>query len=239
MPALAVLAVLLIAGATFAVRSALASSAADGGASASASTEPTTVEPTTSESATEPSATPSETATTAEPPAELADCQSEIAAGETLAEAAALSAEHWLIHTQAQVKFSTGEYTLEESQADWAATKALGPEDQERFSEAQQAYDGVHGGCDALAAAEAEPEFQSQVDDCVARGEALNAVAAWGAAVNGDWAEHLEFMTTRPGADEVDYIHEWEGQVAAAPENHEPYLDAVADLEAAPACPGA
>lgn len=240
-PLLVAAAILVIAGATFAIRAAIASGDSSDAATTS-STSPsatqTTTEPATEETTSEAASDePTEEPTQAQPPTELAACQDEVAAGESLAEAAALSAEHWNIHTQAQVRWQDGEISLEEAREDWAATKALGPDDVERFAQESEAYDAVYGGCEELAAVSVEADLQEQVDACVARGEALNAVAAWGEAVNSDWSAHLDFMETRPGADEVEYVEDWEEQVGAAPENYEPYLDAVADLEDAPECP--
>lgn len=55
-------------------------------------------------------------------------------------------------------------------------------------------------------------------------------------AVNNDWAEHGAMMASKAEQDINDYMAEWHHDVAAAPENMDPYDEAVAALEAAPAC---
>lgn len=169
-------------------------------------------------------------------PAELTACVSAVQAGESVASAAALSAEHWKIHYTAQLKLQRGDYTLERTTQDWADTKVLGPDDVARFDRAQQSWDKVVNACAhldpaALAADQAEPAA-----DCVERAEALAVVATRGAAVNADWADHIEQMKVKADTPADEYYAWWIDVVEAAPDAMDPYEDAVADLADAPKC---
>ena len=161
----------------------------------------------------------------------------QVAAGDTLAEAAAISAKNWKTHYTQTIKLNAGDIELEEATRFWAETKAEGPADMERFAGAKESYDGSLGGCDGVTADDAGDAVDAgDLEDCVQRSEALATIAGRGEAVNSDWDAHLEQMKVKADTDPEEYYEWWLEVVEAAPKNMDPYEDAVEALGEAPAC---
>lgn len=192
--------------------------------------------PTDEETSTGEATSPGEDEATSQPPTELTACVGEVTAGDDFAAAAEQSAAHWIQHYDASVELNAGRMSLEQAQADWDETKAAGPEDMERYQGAQSAYDDVFGSCADLADVEVPADYTEQAQDCAARSDAVALVAQVSQPMNSDWRAHLDFMETKDEADPVQYVEDWREDVVAAPNNVEPYQEAVAQLDQAPAC---
>lgn len=196
---------------------------------------------TTEAAAEEATATEEPAAASEEPeeglPEAVASCVTQVAAGEKVAEAAAISADHWKTHYSQTIMINAGEIEPEDATEPWAETKAAGPDDQKRFTAAQESYADAEGGCDGVTAEDAGDAVDAgDVEDCVTRSEALATVAERGEKVNADWDAHLEQMAVKEDYPADEYYQWWLDVVEKAPDNMDPYEDAVAALEDAPAC---
>lgn len=203
--------------------------ATDTSEAAPTSEAPTSEDPTTEDST-------SENAAPSGPPPELTACAGEVAAGQELASVANVGASNWKSHFTASVDYNAGDITLDEANDIFNTTKANVAQEVEDYEAARAAYDEATGGCTELAAADVDEEFTDAAASCTARAEALSNLAATADKVNADWAAHGAMMASKAEQDINDYMEEWHHDVAAAPENMDPYDDAVAALEAAPPC---
>ncbi|MFZ1579366.1 MAG: hypothetical protein WAT47_13570 [Nostocoides sp.] len=164
-------------------------------------------------SSTTTSASP--TSTSATPDAEmaaataLASCQGEVAAGERLAKAAAASASDWKTHAGAQISLDNGTISYARATELWAASRANGPRDVQRFVAADTAYAGARGGCDDVDAVTAGTAHEDRARDCQERASVLAELAKAGRTVNTQWADHQEQMATRDTDAGPAYHAEW------------------------------
>ena len=178
----------------------------------------------------------SEDAAPAGPPAALTACAGEVAAGEELASVASVGATNWKAHFTASVDYNAGKITLDEANDIFNTTKVNVADEVADYESARAAYDKASGGCAELGAADVDADFSAAAADCTARASALSDLAATADKVNEDWASHGAMMASKADQDINDYMAEWHHDVAAAPENMDPYDDAVAALKDAPAC---
>ena len=169
-------------------------------------------------------------------PDELTACSESVAAAQEVADAAALSAEHWKTHYTAQLKIDSGDYTFEEAGKDWGETKKLGPGDVKRFAAAEKAYSKVADACADLDVDALDEEYADQATSCVERASVLADVVKRGAAVNKDWDDHIEQMKVKADTPADEYYEWWIDVVKDAPKNMKPYDQAVKALKEAPAC---
>jgi hypothetical protein len=207
---------------------------ADRAAAPSSTTTTTTTPPTPSPSTTSTSAAEEQARATAQKA--LAACAAEVKAGQAVAAKAAVSAAHWATHTGAQLRFDSGAYTLAQTKAAWAESKATGPQDVRQFAAAERAYRAVDGKCGTVAAAADGTDLAPHAVACAARGAALAQVDRTGAVVNGQWAAHLAMMANKAHYVAIAYRAKWDGMVRAAQPAIAAYRAAVAILGQAPAC---
>lgn len=168
-------------------------------------------------------------------PEGLAACADSISTGETVAEAAAISAGHWKVHYQAQQKIDSGEYTFEQAGKDWA-NKKYGPEDVKRFNTANKAYDKVSDACADLDVDALNEEYADAATACVDRSSLLADVVKTGAVVNQDWSDHVDQMAVKSETPPDEYYEWWVEEVEEAPKLMKPYDQAVKAFKDAPAC---
>jgi hypothetical protein len=200
-----------------------------------------------SSSTTSPPATTSPSATTTTSPttdavaaaeAALAACAKEVKAGEAVAARAAVSAAHWTTHTNAQIRFDKHEYTLAQTKAAWAASKATGSQDVSGFRSADKAYAAVDGACAKASGPAAGTDLATRTSQCAARAAALARIERSGAVVNSQWAAHLVMMAHKDHYVTAAYRVKWEGMVRAAQPALSLYRSAAAGLAKAPSCKG-
>ncbi len=168
-------------------------------------------------------------------PEALAACTDEVDAAQTVADAAAVSAEHWKVHYTAQLKIDSGEYTFEEAGKDWA-NKKYGPEDVKRFNSAEKAYDKVAGACADLDVDALDQDYADAATDCVDRSALLADLVRTGAVVNQDWSDHVDQMAVKSETPVDEYYAWWIAEVKEAPKMMKPYEQAVKAFKDAPAC---
>ncbi|SDO60288.1 hypothetical protein SAMN04489867_0128 [Pedococcus dokdonensis] len=168
--------------------------------------------------------------------AALATCVTTVRAQQSLATAAAASARDWRLHTDAQRKFDSGTFTVQQTKAQWAASKARGPADLAAWTRAVAAVDRVKGGCAGLATATAGSPAEGAAKKCTARTAALSKVAAAGAVVHRQWAAHLTMMAHKEHTAEAAYLERWAAMVEDAGPALATYRGAAAALARAPAC---
>lgn len=164
-------------------------------------------------------------------------CVATVRAQEDLATALAASARDWGLHTDAQRKFDNGSYTLKQTQAQWAASKARGPADLKAFTTATAQTKGTTGGCDGLVAATTGTEVASVATECQQRLAALAGAVKSGTTVHGQWAAHLTMMAAKAHTDGAAYHARWVGMVDDAGPALASYRSAAAALAKAPGCP--
>src|SRR5512133_44525 len=208
--------------------------AADRAGAPSSTTTTTTSSPTSSPSTTSTSTAEEQARATAQKA--VAACAAEVKAGQAVAAKAAVSAAHWATHTGAQLKLDSGAYTLAQTKAAWAASKATGPQDVREFVAADRAYRAVDGKCGSVAAAADGTDVAPQAVACATRGSALARVDKTGAVVNGQWAAHLDMMANKAHYVTIAYRAKWDGMVRAAQPALAAYRAAVAILRQAPGC---
>jgi hypothetical protein len=208
--------------------------AADRAGAPSSTRTTTTTSPTPSPSTTSTSVAEEQARATAQKA--LAACAAEVKAGQAVAAKAAVSAAHWATHTGAQLKFDSGAYTLAQTKAAWAASKATGAQDVRQFAAADRAYRAVDGKCGTVAATADGTDLAPQAVACAARGTALAQLDKTGAVVNGQWAAHLDMMANKAHYVAIAYRAKWDGMVRAAQPAIAAYRAAVSILGQAPAC---
>lgn len=177
------------------------------------------------------SATTDATAVTA-----LASCTTTVRAQQGLARAVAASARDWALHTDAQRKFDSGEFTVAQTEAQWAASKARGPADLAAYTRAVKAVQRARGGCDRLAAATSGSSVEVPAKRCTTRSASLARVARTGAVVHRQWAAHLAMMAHKQHMGEAEYLDRWAGMVEDAKPALTAYRAAAAALAKAPPC---
>ncbi|MEO7069699.1 MAG: hypothetical protein ABI131_04320 [Nostocoides sp.] len=170
--------------------------------------------------------------------APLAACQAEVTAGDALATAAAASARDWGAHAGAEVSLDAGLISYAQAEAIWGASKKPGAADLAAFAAAEPVYTKAASACPQLAtaAAAAGSSAPANVTACVARSQALAAVAKTGTVVNGQWAAHQAQMTTKATAAGPAYHQKWMNFVADSKSALAAYGTAAAALDKAPAC---
>jgi hypothetical protein len=159
----------------------------------------------------------------------------QITEAEDVVAAAGAGVSHWNAHVQARTDMLEGRISEEEMEAVWKRTQDAGPDDQERFSAAQQAYGG-QSSCDELMDT-AESQTQ-EITNCLDRSAAAaTAVSAADAAMT-DWSTHLHHMSEyadggmTSGRAQRLWVEAWR----KAPENISAFEDAQATLTEAPTC---
>lgn len=177
------------------------------------------------------SATTDATAVTA-----LASCTTTVRAQQGLARAVAASARDWGLHTDAQRKFDSGEFTVAQTEAQWAASKARGPADLAAYTRAVKAVQRARGGCDRLAATTSGSSVEVPAKRCTTRSASLARVARTGAVVHRQWAAHLAMMAHKQHMGEAEYLDRWAGMVEDAKPALTAYRAAAAALAKAPPC---
>lgn len=232
-------AVLLVGGTgTYAVMKVASSPAA--GHRGDATTSSTT--PATGRAAAAPSSTTGSptTSTPTGPPAAatsaLQDCVTTVRAQEGVAKAAASSAAHWTTHTDAQRRYDAGTFTLAQTTAAWAASKAKGPADLRAFATAGAAAKQAAGGCGQVVARTKGTELAAKAAACSQRSTALAAVVSTGTKVNNQWSAHQTMMAHKAHTDGVAYRNRWLAMVRDAQPALAAYRAAVASAAKAPAC---
>ncbi len=226
--------VLVAGGGTLAMGSILKddSSPANAGASTSTSVS-ATASPTSSETTAAPS--PSASAPDAsEASAEArAACVAQVKAAEGIAAAAKNSAAHWKSHTDAYLQKKAGKYSLAQTKAQYAASKAFGLADEKAIAATTKAFTATGAACgDAAKAASADPEIAA----CTTRLKALDAVRLTGTKVQDEWSAHLRMMDKKAHTDEGAYFQMWVKAVSAAQKSVPAYAAAAAAATKAPAC---
>ncbi len=190
-------------------------------------------------------ATPSTTSTSGDSSVKDADpspseqaltaCRSTISAGEAVASAAAASARDWEMHTGAQVKLDSGEYTVVQTRTAWAQSKARAAADLTGYAAADKVWSAARGGCKGIKTAAVGADAAAG-QSCAARAAALADVASTGAAVNQQWATHVDMMANKEGFGPAAYHHRWVSMVTGARAPLTAYTAAAAALKDAPAC---
>lgn len=203
-----------------------------GGSSSSSSTAAAKASPSPSTS-TDPAAARSVAAGEA-----VQKCVATVRAQEALATAVAASARDWGLHTDAQRKFDNGSFTLKQTQAQWAASKARGPADLKGFTTATAAAKATTGGCDGLTAATTGTEIGPKATACQVRMTALTKAVKTGTLVHRQWAAHIDMMASKAHTDGAAYHDRWVGMVDDAAPALSRYRSAAATLAKAPACSG-
>ena len=162
-------------------------------------------------------------------------CSVRIAEAEHVVAAAGAGVSHWNAHVQARTDLLEGRISEEEMEAVWKRTQSAGPDDQQQFSTAQQAYRG-QSPCDELRdlTESQTPEITNCLDRSIA---AATAVSAADAAMN-DWSTHLHHMSEYAdgGMTSGRAQRLWVSAWRKAPENISAYEDARATLSEAPTC---
>lgn len=120
----------------------------------------------------------------------------------------------------------------------WGPTRAAGPGDVAAYQAAQAAFTAAPGCPVAVGQMPAPTDVAPRLQACTAHEQALDAVAASGALVMGDWGTHLSEMgdhaagRVNSAQAQANWLKRW----AEAPAHLEPYRVAVAALASAPAC---
>jgi hypothetical protein len=164
-------------------------------------------------------------------------CSVRIAEAEDVVAAASAGVSHWNAHVQARTDLLEGRISEEEMEAVWKRTQDAGPDDQERFNAAQQAYGG-QSSCDELRdfTGLQTPEMTNCLDRSAA---AATAVSAADSAMT-DWSTHLHHMSEYAdgGMTSGRAQRLWVSAWREAPENISAYDNARATLTEAPTCAG-
>ncbi len=161
-----------------------------------------------------------------------------VRAQEGLATAVAASARDWQLHTDAQRKFDSGTFTLAQTKAQWAASKARGPADLAAYSRAVKAVNSAGGACTGLEAAASGSSVEVTATRCAARSRALARVASTGATVHQQWEAHLAMMAHTDHTSAAAYLDRWASMVKDAGAALTAYRAAAAALAKAPSCAG-
>ena len=169
--------------------------------------------------------------------AALASCTATVRAQQVLAKAAAASARDWRLHTDAQRKFDSGAFTMAQTEAQWAASRARGPADLAAYARAVQAVERAGAGCARVAAAASGSSAEATAKRCARRSTALARVARTGAVVNRQWAAHLTMMAHKEHSGAAEYRGRWADMVKDSGPALSAYRAAAAALAKAPACP--
>lgn len=206
----------------------------DGSADGSAAAETSSA---TKSTATETSSS-SSTTTKAEAGARvgLAACAKETAAGDKLVAAMQNSARDWRLHTEAQTKMDSGEYTRDQTLEVWADSKARGADDLKGVSAAKTSYDDAKGACADLEAVDVPDTYADAAGACTQRAAAMRTAIEDGLQVNQEWADHIEMMDNKDQMDGDAYHAQWMGMVDAAPGSLDDFASSSDDLSGAPDC---
>jgi hypothetical protein len=170
----------------------------------------------------------------------LSVCREAVAAREEVVRAASASARDWRLHTDAQRRLDDGAWTVARTRQVWAASKARGAADLQRFAAAAEratAADAV-GACRSVVRDTAGTDLTAAAERCLARDRALAAVVSAGTVVNGQWAAHVAMMADKAHTDAAAYHDRWVSMVREAGEPLRRYDVAVTALRRAPECPG-
>lgn len=165
-------------------------------------------------------------------------CVGEVISEDAVVAAIAASAKSWREHTSAQVKLDKGEYTRDQTLAQWAKSKARGPEDLRKYKEAAKRAKTTAGACGSIPDGDVTA---AGLDDCIKRLEALSAVKKPGKKIKDQWSAHQDMMTNKdkmtaePGGGD-HYAHMWSKMVKDAGPTLTKYDTAVDALAKAPAC---
>lgn len=205
------------------------SSATSRAANPQTTTSPTASAPTTSTS-------PSPSGPPAAATAAIETCTKEIAAGETLAKAAAASARDWGAHAGAQWDLDAGKITFAEAEIQWAKSKKPGPADVAAFKAADRAYAEVRDTCSAATDQTQGTALADKGKACAERATALKDVAVAGRTVNDQWAGHIKQMAGKAHNAGPAYHAEWMERTSAAKGSIKAYDKAAAALKSAPKC---
>lgn len=229
---IAVLAIVLVAGGSWAVGRMLSS---DDSSDTTASSERS--RPATSSTSAATSDAPSETASptpTEDPAAEARSaCVAQVKASDRIAAAAKNSAAHWKTHTDAYLQKVAGKATFEQTQKVYAASKAFGLADEKEFAAATKQYQATGKACaDAVAVAPDDPTITA----CSTRLAALDKVRVTGTTVQSEWSLHMRAMAGKAHADMGAYHQAWLKAVGGAQKSIPAYAAAAAAVAKAPAC---
>ena len=163
---------------------------------------------------------------------QLSACQHALTLGDAVADAADASHRDWGSHVQAQLQLDQGKITLAQTLALWASSKKPGPSDVRAFTTARTAWAKASGACQTMATTADRADAAA----CMARRAAVQAVVATGAAVNAEWADHLQMMANKAHTDTAAYSQRWRQMVQQAPATLKAYEQARSRLAAAPRC---
>ncbi len=192
--------------------------------------------PTPSSSTSSGGAAPTTDSPLARAQASIQACAAHVAASERIARAAAASARDWGTHTGAQRKLDDGTYTLAQTKAAWASSKANGPGDLKEFAAAAAAAKGTSSGCLTVVEDTRGTGLADGGTDCDARSRALASVQTTGTKVNAQWAQHIAMMAAKAHTDGAAYHRRWMGMVEDSQTLLKGYQGAAKALAAAPAC---
>jgi hypothetical protein len=160
-------------------------------------------------------------------------CTAELAAAAALITASESGAENWLGHIQARSDGMAGLITNEEMREIWRVTREAGPDDVEKFADANDAYASVEGACE-----EAADTIEEFTEECATSADLAARAVDSARTVIGEWHGHQENMATfADGGMTADQAQsDWEEAWARAPDDFAAYDEAVAAFADAPGC---
>ena len=229
--------VLVAGGGTLAMGSILKDDPGSAKAGPTTSTDVSTPASPTSSSTPSSTASASPSASAADPsvasPEAFAACVAQVKAADGIAAAAKNSATHWKAHTDAYLQKKAGRYTLAQTKAQYAASKAFGLADEKAIAATTKAFTATGAACsDVAKAAPADPA----VTACTTRLAALGAVRLAGTRVQDEWSAHLRMMDKKAHTDQGAYFTMWVKAVNSAQKSVPAYAAAAAGVAKAPAC---
>ena len=226
--------VLVAGGGTLAMGSMLKDDPGSANAAPSTSTSVSASASPTSEASDTPSPSASSTPDPAEAVAKAkAACVAQVNAAEGIAAAAKNSAAHWKSHTDAYLEKKAGTYTLAQTKAQYAASKAFGLADEKAMAATTKTFMATGAACSN--AAKAAPG-DAAITACATRLKALGAVRTTGTRVQDEWSAHLRMMDKKAHTDEGAYFTMWVRAVNYAQRSVPAYAAAAAAVSKAPAC---
>ncbi|EAP98492.1 inositol-5-monophosphate dehydrogenase [Janibacter sp. HTCC2649] len=162
-----------------------------------------------------------------------AACVAQVSAAEGIAAAAKNSATHWKAHTDAYLEKKAGQYTLAQTKAQYAASKAFGLADEKAMAATTKTFMATGAACSN--AAKTAPK-DAAITACATRLKALGAVRTTGTRVQDEWSAHLRMMDKKAHTDEGAYFTMWVRAVNYAQKSVPAYAAAAATVAKAPAC---
>ena len=126
--------------------------------------------------------------------AALKGCRAKVAAADKVLAAAETGVGHWREHVQAQTDADTGRLTVVQMDAVFARTRLAGPDDQERYAKARDAYDAAAADGSCSAVADAPAKEAAAFSRCHTRAVAQRPVLEAAEPAMADWKSHLAAM---------------------------------------------